>query len=211
MLTSFRKAKELLIGYILSIARAIDSKDSYTRGHSERVAYLSVFLAEKLGLGKEAIQTILIAGLLHDVGKIGIPEAIISKKGKLTEEEYEIVKQHTIKGEQIVASLDPGIGKIIRHHHEKWNGKGYPDGLKGEEIPFYSRILAVVDVFDALTSDRPYRKAYSFEMAVKIIEEEKGTQFDPEVVEPFLSFPKESLIEAVKNPDIISLVGRYIS
>jgi len=212
MVISFKRAKELLLGYILSVANAIDSKDPYTKGHSERVSYLSVYLAEKMGLSNEVRQTILIAALPHDVGKIGIPDKIISKRGKLTKKEYEVIKQHPGKGEQIVSPvLGPEAGKIIRHHHERWDGKGYPDGIKDEEIPLCSRIIAIADVFDALTSDRPYRKAYTVEEAIKIIEEGKGTQFDPEIVELFLSIPKESIVEAIQNPDIASIREKYMS
>ncbi len=211
MVTSVKKEKALLLGYILSVTNAIDSKDPYTKGHSEGVTYLSVYLAEKMGLSKDARRTILIAGLLHDVGKIGIPDKIISKRGKLTEKEYEVIKQHPGKGEQIVSPLDPEVGKIIRHHHERWDGKGYPDRIKDDEIQISSRIIAIADVFNALTSDRPYRKAYTFEEALKIIEEGKDTQFDPEIVGLFLSIPKEDIIEATKNPDIASIVEKYIS
>ena len=208
---SFKKTKNLLIGYIISMTKAIDSKDPYTEGHSERVAYLSVILSEKLEMEKERIQKILIAGLLHDVGKIGIPEAILRKNGKLSKEEYELVKSHTIKGEEIVKPLDPEIAKIVRHHHERWDGKGYPDGLKDGEIPLEVRILSVCDVFDALTSDRPYRRAYPLEEALKIMEEGRGTQFNPEIVDLLISTIKEIPSVEKKAFNIAPIIKKYLT
>jgi len=208
---SFKKTKNLLIGYVISMTKAIDSKDPYTEGHSERVAYLSVILSEKLEMEKERIQKILIAGLLHDVGKIGIPEAILRKNGKLSKEEYELVKSHTIKGEEIVKPLDPEIAKIVRHHHERWDGKGYPDGLKDGEIPLEVRILSVCDVFDALTSDRPYRRAYPLEEALKIMEEGRGTQFNPEIVDLLISTIKEIPSVEKKAFNIAPIIKKYLT
>ncbi|PMQ01238.1 MAG: hypothetical protein CBR30_06995 [Dictyoglomus sp. NZ13-RE01] len=210
MVTSHQRAKELLLGYMLSITRAIESKDPYTKGHSERVTFLSLFIGEKLQLDKESLQKIMMAGLLHDVGKIGVPEEILNKKGKLTEEEFEIiVKEHPTIGEEIILPLDPEIARIVRHHHEKWDGTGYPDGLSGEDIPLLSRIIAIADVFDALTSDRPYRKAYELEKAIEIMMEESGKKLDPYITNIFISNISTNLIDSLKNIDIISISEKY--
>ncbi len=159
---------------------AIDTKDHYTKLHSEDVARYSVFLAQRLGLDAATVDTVRTAGLLHDVGKIGIPEAVLRKPGRLTREEYEIVKQHVAFGESIVHGLVEYdvIRRAIRHHHERWDGRGYLDALAGEDIPLIARILAVGDAFSAMTTDRPYRKALDVREALIRIGDAAGTQLD---------------------------------
>jgi diguanylate cyclase (GGDEF)-like protein len=175
---------DVLQGLIL----AVDTKDRYTKRHSEDVARYGIFLAERIGLAPETIVTIRIAGLLHDVGKIGVPDQILRKPGPLTEEEYAIVKQHVALGDMIVRDL-PGIEQIragVRHHHERWDGAGYLDRLAGEEIPLIARILAIGDAFSAMTTTRPYRKALDVREALTRLGDAAGTQLDERLVAAFI-------------------------
>jgi putative two-component system response regulator len=157
-----------------SLALSIEAKDPYTRGHCDRLARLAVSLGERLGLPEEQLLALRRAGIVHDIGKVGVPEHILLKPGPLTEEEWGIMKQHPEIGERICAPMKSFrlVLPIIRHHHEKLDGSGYPDGLKGAEIPLTARILQVVDVFDALTTDRPYRRALSIEAAFALMKAE---------------------------------------
>ena len=168
---------------------AVDTKDRYTKRHSEDVARYSVFLAERLALPPDLVDTIRIAGLLHDVGKIGIPDQILRKPGVLTADEYEIVKQHVALGDMIIRDL-PGIETIrsgIRHHHERWDGEGYLHRLSGEDIPLIARILAVSDAFSAMTTTRPYRKALPVSEALERLVDASGSQLDEALVESFVT------------------------
>lgn len=170
-----------------SMISAVDNKDYYTRAHSEEVTEYAIWIAQELGLSEEAIKTIRFAGLLHDVGKIGIPDEILRKPGHLTDEEYEVMKQHPVVGAMIVSSI-PDMSEIlpgVKHHHERWDGAGYPDRLAGEAIPLLARILAVPDTFSAMTTDRPYRKGMKWDVAMQKIKEGRGTQFDPTIVDAF--------------------------
>lgn len=172
-----------------ALVSAVDNKDRYTRKHSEDVTEYALWIAEELGLSEETMRTVRIAGLLHDVGKIGVPDDILRKPGRLTPEEFEVMKRHPRLGELIVSAI-PGMEGIVdgvRSHHERWDGAGYPDQLGGEDIPFLGRILAVADAFSAMTTDRPYRKGMEWEVALKQIEDNKGTQFDPELADIFLN------------------------
>ena len=168
---------------------AVDTKDRYTKRHSEDVARYGVFLAERLGLDPAFLETVRTAGLLHDVGKIGIPDAVLRKPGKLTEEEYEIVKQHVALGDSIVRNIEnlDHVRAGIRHHHERWDGQGYLHRLAGEEIPLIGRILAVGDAFSAMTTTRPYRKALSVEEALRRLGDAAGTQLDERLVRAFIN------------------------
>jgi len=182
-----RANRELFIGSIRAFAAAIDAKDPYTRGHSERVASMSRTIARHLSLSEEDRQKIWIAALLHDVGKIGVEDQILRKVGQLTDDEYDQMKQHTVIGAEIVSSIEPlrEALPVIRWHHEAWNGRGYPDGKKGEEIPLWARIVSVADTFDAITTNRPYQKAFSMEEAISIITKLTGSRFDAKVVTAF--------------------------
>jgi diguanylate cyclase (GGDEF)-like protein len=167
---------------------AVDTKDRYTKRHSEDVARYSIFLGQRLGLQPEVLGTIKTAALLHDVGKIGIPDRILRKPGSLTPEEHEVVKQHVTLGDMIVREL-PDIDAVragIRYHHERWDGRGYVSGLKGEEIPLIARILAVGDVFSAMTTSRPYRKALDVREALVRLGDAAGTQLDEDLVNAFI-------------------------
>lgn len=159
---------------IMTIANAVEAKDIVTNGHVNRVAYLSEKIGEKLALSSAEMDILKKGSMLHDIGKIGIPDQILNKPGPLTNEEFDIMKTHTVIGEKIIKSLKSfeKIRSIIRHHHEKLDGSGYPDGLDAGQIDIYTRIVAIVDIYDALTMDRPYRKAMSIEQAFSILEED---------------------------------------
>jgi HD-GYP domain-containing protein (c-di-GMP phosphodiesterase class II) len=194
-----RLYEELSHSYISTIkvlATTLDERDPYTHGHSERVAIYAQKIGRKMNLSQKQIELLGIAGLLHDIGKIGIEDAILHKPGSLTPGEYEIVKRHPAKSITILESIDymADILPLIRHHHERYDGHGYLNGLRGEEIPLGSRILAVADSYEAMTSDRPYRKALTKERAVIELKVGSGTQFDPKVVEAFVALVEEGEI-----------------
>lgn len=171
-----------------SLVTAIDNKDHYTRQHSEDVTQYALLLAEALGYSGETHNAIRVAGLLHDVGKIGVPDAVLRKPGKLTEDEYTIMKSHVTLSALIIHGLPrlPDILDAVAHHHERWDGKGYPRGLSGEEIPLLGRIMAIADAFSAMTLSRPYRIALPFDQALAEIENGIGTQFDPNLATVFI-------------------------
>jgi putative nucleotidyltransferase with HDIG domain len=170
---------------IEALALAIEAKDQTTHAHLERVEVYAIGVGKELGLSEEELEALRASALLHDIGKLGVPEYIISKPGKLTPEEFEKMKTHTVVGAEIVEQIrfPYPVAPIVRSHHEKWDGTGYPDGLAGEQIPIGARILSAVDCLDALASDRQYRRALPLEEAIKIVESEAGKSFDPKVVE----------------------------
>src|SRR5579884_4185315 len=185
LIDSLEEAESILF----ALAQAVEQRDEYTGAHCQRLAAYSVALGEALGLSKAEIQALHRGGYLHDIGKIGVPDAILFKKGLLTEAEWEIMRRHTIQGEEIckpMKSLAPVL-PIIRSHHERWDGTGYPDGMKGEDIPLLARILQVADIYDALTTARPYKKALPHAEAARIMFEEVDRNWrDPELVSLFL-------------------------
>ncbi|MBK5254532.1 MAG: HD domain-containing protein [Vicinamibacteria bacterium] len=194
--------RELFIGTIRMLANAIDAKDPYTRGHSERVAYYSTLVARELGMSETEIENVHLAGLIHDVGKIGIEDRILRKPSALTDDEYEIMKQHPTKGAQILEAVPklkalagPGL-----MHHENVDGSGYPDGLKGDEIPLLGRMVSVADAFDAMTTDRPYSKAMTFEASVARLQFLSGKKFDPQCV--------DAMARAVASGELTSAKAR---
>jgi putative nucleotidyltransferase with HDIG domain len=168
---------------------AIDAKDPYTCGHSDRVARISVRLAQELGCDQQLLQTLYMGGLLHDIGKIGIDDAVLRKPSRLSDEEYEHIKQHPELGCRILADLTPlsDVLPAVLHHHEQWDGNGYPCALSGEQIPLMARIMAVADAYDAMSSDRPYRKGMPADRVDEIFRGGAGSQWDPEVVAAFFS------------------------
>jgi putative nucleotidyltransferase with HDIG domain len=188
-----RRIRQLYLGSVRSLAISLEAKDPYTRGHSERVAGFAARLAERLSLGKAEVDLVELAGLLHDIGKIGVREEVLNKPGRLTPEEFEHVKQHPALGAQILEPIaeDPQLIKAVLHHHENWNGTGYPHGLAGDAIPLFAQILKVTDVYEALTSNRPYRPARSPEEAHRIMEEEMGTGLPPLVTATFFALLEE--------------------
>lgn len=179
--------RELFFTTIKSISSALDAKDTYTHGHSHRVTLFALILAQELGLDDAYIEEIETAGLLHDIGKIGVPEDILCKPGKLTDEEYEIIKQHAGGAKKILDTI-PSIKHVAlwaSSHHERWDGRGYPNKMIGEEIPLPARILAVADTYDAMTSNRSYRKGLPHDVAREEITDCSGSQFDPAMIEVF--------------------------
>jgi HD-GYP domain-containing protein (c-di-GMP phosphodiesterase class II) len=183
-----RLNRELFLGTLRAFVAAIDAKDPYTRGHSERVAALARTLAQHLGLPEERAQRIWIAALVHDVGKLGIDDRILKKGGLLTEEEFARMREHPGIGAEILTPIEQlrDTLPVVRWHHECWNGRGYPDGLRGEQIPLEARIVAVADTFDAITTHRPYQQAFSLVFAAETIERLAGSRFDAKVVSAFL-------------------------
>ncbi|HEY2289686.1 MAG TPA: HD domain-containing phosphohydrolase [Thermoanaerobaculia bacterium] len=180
--------RELFIGSLRAFVAAVDAKDPYTRGHSERVAAYSRTIARYLQLPEEVQHKVWIGALLHDVGKIGVEDRILRKEGVLAPDEYEQMKMHTVIGAEIMTPIDQLKEMIpaIRSHHEAWNGRGYPDGLRGEQIPLFARIVGVADTFDAITTNRPYQQAYSLRFAVETITRLTGSRFDAKIVTAFL-------------------------
>lgn len=196
------KIKQSFLNSIKSLANALEAKDNYTSGHSERVAEMAAITAQEIGLPQEDIEIIKLAGLVHDIGKIGISGTVLNKEGKLTDEEYAEMKKHCQIGEHILTPVmdDAKLMRIVRNHHERYDGKGYPDGIAGNEIPVGAAILSVCDTFDAMTSERSYRAPIKTEEAIAELERCKGTQFNPEVVEAFIKV-KERLIDIVNRND----------
>lgn len=180
--------KEAYYGTIESLRLAVDAKDSYTKHHSDRVSYYSVLIGKQLGLSDEDLETLKQGALFHDVGKIGIPDSILQKPGKLTNEEYDDIKNHPSIGSKILApaKIFNDLVPMVLHHHERYDGRGYPVGLSGEDIPLMARIVCVADSFDAMTSDRSYRPRFDVITALGELENCKGSQFDPICVDAFL-------------------------
>jgi putative nucleotidyltransferase with HDIG domain len=172
-----------------ALARVMTSRDGATAAHARRVQrYASALADEWCEAGDVLIEAVQTAALLHDIGKLAIPDRLLHKPGPLTRAEYEQVKQHAVIGSEMLEGIDfPGpLALIVRHHHENWDGSGYPDGLSGDHIPFGARLLAIVDCYDALTSERPYRKGLPHDRALKMIVERRGTSFDPAVTDGFV-------------------------
>ena len=186
-----------------TLSNAVDAKDYYTNGHSIRVAEYSRLLAQRLGLSKDRQEEIYYAGLLHDIGKIRVPDSIIKKEGKLTDEEYEYIKLHPVSGyhilKEISASSDIAIG--AKYHHERYDGKGYPNGLEGENIPEIARILGVADAYDAMSSNRCYRKALPQDVVRAEMVKGRGTQFDPNIADIMLDIIDEDKDYRLKQDD----------
>lgn len=185
---------------IEAFAKTIDMKDKYTRGHSTRVAEYTAMLARELGYNDETVDKYYNIALLHDIGKIGVPPEVLNKPGKLTDQEFGIIKSHSALGFNVLKdiSIMPELAIGAGEHHERPDGKGYPRGLKGEEISRVAQIIGVADTFDAMYSDRPYRKRMNFDKAVSIISEVSGTQLEPDVVDAFLRLVKQGHF---KHPD----------
>jgi response regulator RpfG family c-di-GMP phosphodiesterase len=225
-----QQIRQSFLNSITSLAFALEARDNYTSGHSQRVTAIATAIATEMDLDKSSIEKIGLAGMVHDIGKIGIKESILNKPGALTNEEYENIKKHCELGERILRPVigDTEILKIVRHHHERYDGKGYPDGLSGKDIPGGARILqvadsldsivddlqkaeplsqgasivAVADAFDAITTNRPYRKASSTEEAISEMIKHKGKQFDPDVIDALLNiFNKNKLVLPYREID----------
>ncbi len=199
----FERTQRLYYQTIRSLAGALEARDSYTSGHSERVTKYSVNLAEAIGLDSEEQRLIESAALLHDIGKIGISDMVLLKTDKLDEDDRVAIQQHPLYGDTILEPLRymKNVQGLVRHHHERWDGNGYPDGLTAEEIPLAARIVAVADAFDAMTSDRPYRPALSRAEAIAELRDQAGKQFDPELVEAFLKLLETEASPAGRQPE----------
>lgn len=189
----YEKLERSYFSTIITLSGVVEARDFYTDKHMKDIAEYSVEIAKKLNLSDKEIENIRKAGLLHDLGKVSVPDHILLKAGKLTEDEMEIIRKHPITGAKMIEQVEPlkDAREIIRHHQECYDGSGYPDGLKGKEIPLGARIIAVADAFGAMTTDRPYRKALSVEQAVMELKKFSGIQFDPEIVDLFISLLKE--------------------
>jgi putative nucleotidyltransferase with HDIG domain len=192
--------QSMLEGMVRSLASALDAKDTYTCGHSSRVADLAVALSRRLGMSQHDSDSLQLAGILHDIGKIGIDDSVLKKPGALTDEEFDQIKQHPVLGYEILKGIRPfrHILPAVRHHHESWDGRGYPDGLAGDNSPRAAQILAVADSFDAMVSDRPYRKGMPLEKVRKIFLEGRGRQWASDVVDALLS-NEELMIRFAEN------------
>lgn len=188
-----QQSRQLLDSYFTTLAVALDARDPYTAGHSLRVAEYSVIIGQLAGLTGKKLDNLRKSALLHDIGKIGVRDSVLFKEGKLTDEEFDQIKAHPVLGENILRQIEP-MEKMapylsgVRSHHERYDGNGYPDGLSGTAIPLYGRIIAVADAYDAMTSDRPYRKGIDHERALDILEQGRGSQWDPEFIGLFLAY-----------------------
>ncbi len=183
------RGAQVMFEALKALASAVDAKDPYTARHSDRVTRLSLAIGDAISLGAEERYLLELSAWMHDVGKIGVPDSILTKPARLTPDEFEIMKTHPVKGADIVGQIEDlaGVADVIRHHHERIDGSGYPDGLHGEAIPLESRIILVADAFDAMTSDRSYRKGPGKAFAVEEIAKFSGTQFDSELAKAFLT------------------------
>jgi len=206
--------RKAYLSTVRALSEAVDAKDPYTRGHSERVGVYASRIARELGCKRDFIERIYLSGLLHDIGKIGIPDAIIGKPDRLTPEEYAVMKRHPEIGARILEPVDflADVVPCVRHHHEWYDGssRGYPDRLRATAIPYPSRIILVADTVEAMTSDRPYRKALPLERVIEEIESFRGTQFDPDVADAFIRIAEreeEAFLETASKFDIEAFVA----
>lgn len=188
-----------LMPVLETLANILDAREHETQAHSERVSVYSEYLAERIGETDCDLQTIRIGGLMHDIGKMGIPDSVLLKPGQLDAQDWKIMKQHPQIGYNLVAGI-PGLmraAELVLSHHERWDGKGYPRGLKQKEIPFGARVFTLVDTMDAMLSDRPYRKALTYSEVRSVVELNRGTQFDPEIADAFLAISEHEWVQVV--------------
>ncbi len=197
---------------VRTILKALDCKDHYTFGHSMRVAYFSLVTGRELGLSEAELKELEMSAIFHDIGKIGTPDQVLNKPSRLTEEEFLVMKQHPEQSYEILKEFPvfEKIAKNARYHHERYDGRGYPEGMKGEEIPLFARIILIADTFDAMTSTRPYRKGLPYSVAYDELNQFSGSQFDPKCVKAFVEGMQK---EALKNEEEfhIPLLGRNFS
>lgn len=200
-----KQSEEMTMLLVKTLSDTIEAKDEYTRGHSSRVSEYAAIIAQKMELSEEDVEKIRYAATLHDIGKIGVPDTVLNKPSRLTNEEYEIIKTHSSIGADILQNIEiiAYTADIARHHHERYDGKGYPDGLVGDENSIGARIVAVADSFDAMNSERIYRKPLAREIVINEIEKNKGIQFDPVVADVFLELLKSGIIDEITNKDNI--------
>ncbi len=198
-----KEMERITIQAIMTVANTVDAKDDYTKGHSMRVASYAELLAQRLGWPEEEIQNIYYVAMLHDVGKIGVPDAVLNKPFKLTDLEFRLIKGHTLMGAEILNDFKmfPNVSVGAKYHHERYDGKGYPEGLKGESIPLVARVIGLVDSYDAMTSNRVYRRRLSDNVVMEELEKGKGSQWDPELVDIFVDLIKEGALERLWMPE----------
>jgi len=199
---AYQELQRTFLETLETLARVVEGKDTYTHAHTHAVRYYALAIGREMDLAPGQLQTLGQAALLHDIGKIAVPDAILLKPARLTPEEFRLVQKHPIVGEDILTPL-AFLAKalpLIRHHHERWDGKGYPDGLAGESIPLEARILTVADSFEAMTSRRPYRSKMKVSEALAEIERNKGTQFDPHVADVFIRWRESRRPRRPDNP-----------
>jgi len=198
--------RENYLNTVEALVQALEAKDNYTSGHSARVGKLAVAIAEGLQMSEDKVESLKYAAVLHDVGKIGVSEIILTKEGALLESEWEAIRSHPVMGQTIIKGIKFlfDIGDVVRHHHERYDGQGYPDGIKGEEIPLESRIIAVADTYDAITSDRSYRKGRTHDQAIEEINKVAGSQLDPKLVEVFCKVVTRELTE--RTVDTVTMI-----
>ena len=196
---SNNRNKELSLQVVNALVSAVDAKDKYTNGHSRRVADYSILLARELGWDEDRISQLRYDALMHDVGKIGIPDSVLNKPGRLSDAEFNIIKSHTVFGADILSEMTalPGAYQAARWHHERFDGRGYPDKISGTEIPETARIISIADTFDAMNSDRIYRRALPRDIIIRELEKGKGTQFDPELTDVFLKLYREGATDGI--------------
>ncbi|HZK55187.1 MAG TPA: HD domain-containing phosphohydrolase [Desulfosporosinus sp.] len=189
--------KENYLNTVEALVQALEAKDTYTSGHSERVGKLAVAMAEEINMNEDKIESLRYAAVLHDVGKIGVSEIILNKEGALLDTEWNAIRSHPVIGQTIIKGIKFlfNIGEVVRHHHEHYDGQGYPDGIRGEEIPLESRIISVADTYDAITSDRSYRKGRTHDQAIAELKRVAGSQLDPKLVEVFCKVVTSELTE----------------
>ena len=197
----YQDMRSLFLGSLKALTSSIDAKDPYTCGHSERVALYSKKIITSLEMPAAEADRVYICGLVHDIGKIGMPESVLGKPGKPTDEEFEIIKRHPAMGAKIITGIKEmeDLVPAVRHHHERMDGKGYPDHLSGMQIPFRARVLCVADTLDAMTSNRPYRNSLSIDAAINELKKGRGTQFDSDIVEALLKLDVSVLVGEIKN------------
>jgi cyclic di-GMP phosphodiesterase len=197
-------------GILFALAQAVEQRDRHTAGHCERIAFIGVSLGTAMGLDRASLLSLYRGGYLHDVGKVGIPDSILFKPGKLTGDEWIVMRSHSSRGEEICRPLKSmaSVLPIIRHHHERWDGTGYPDRLSGEEIPLLARVMQIADIYDALTNPRPYKPAFTPAVALRTIQEETERGWrDPEIVKLFLKLHRNLLS---KEPQYMALPDRSL-
>ncbi|MDD5687909.1 MAG: HD domain-containing protein [Elusimicrobia bacterium] len=199
----YRQNEEIYLEVLSAMAEAIEAKDHSTRGHSERMVKYVTHIGKNLGMSKQELKDLEMAAILHDIGKIGIDKSVFLKPGKLTPEEYEIIKKHSTIGANIISRVRflKGAAEYVKHHHERYDGNGYPDKIKGDLIPLGARILAVVDSFDAMMSERPYKKPMTLEESFIELKRNSGTQFDSKIVEEFLKYDFQPDLPELKEAE----------